>query len=216
MRKERSDQHSLILLLLHIFTSTTIVLIPSWLVVLIAPVLIIVHLLLRGPKATLHVGAFLVSFLTVFIITSSATQLVISGSVDLVLQLDYSLRATSLAMSSSLIVSYIRTVSLLKTLSKVSASFAIALAISLKVLKEYPKLWTDLLQVYRVNFGGNSWAKFKALVSSAKAIASLSVYLSIQITESVICKSSSLTTGSGILGNNSRRKRNFFEFEDMF
>jgi len=126
---------------------------------------------------------FLAAFLAVFVATSSVAQLALAGSVDLALQCEYSLKAASLAMTSSLAVGYLRPLALVRALSTVSPGLAVALAVSLKLLKEYPRLWRDLSPIYVTNLGGRRWARLRAVVLSARALASSSVYLSLQVAE---------------------------------
>lgn len=183
MRAGGSDLPSLALALSLVPTSVALALAPDWLAPPVALALTTAHLALRGPRATLDVARFLATFLAVFVATSSAAQLALAGAVDLVLQYEYSLKATSLAMASSLVVGYLRPVALLRALSRVSPGLAVALAVSLKLLREYPRLWRNLLPIYTVNLGGRRWARLRAVVLSARALASSSVYLSLQVAE---------------------------------
>ena len=183
MRAGGSDLPSLALALSLVPASIALALTPDWLALPVALALTTAHLALRGPRATLSVVRFLAAFLAVFVATSSVAQLALAGSVDLALQCEYSLKAASLAMTSSLAVGYLRPLALVRALSTVSPGLAVALAVSLKLLKEYPRLWRDLSPIYVTNLGGRRWARLRAVVLSARALASSSVYLSLQVAE---------------------------------
>jgi biotin transporter BioY len=79
-------------------------------------------------------------YLLGFAVTSSVARLAVAGAVDLVLQYDYSLRATSLAMLSSLVAGYASPAALVRTLGRLSPDLAVAPAVSLKLLRDYPRL----------------------------------------------------------------------------
>ncbi len=183
MKVGSSDLPSLVLALSLIPASIALALTPSWLSLPVALALTTAHLALRGPEATLGVVRFLATFLAVFVATSSAAQLALAGAVDLALHYEYSLRATSLAMASSLIVGYLRPVAVLRVLTRISPDLAVALAISLKLLREYPRLWRDLQPIYALNLRGHRWARLKATILSTRALSSSSVHLSLQVAE---------------------------------
>jgi hypothetical protein len=200
LRAAGSDLANLALALSLVPASVTVALAPDWLTPYLAAASVSLHVALRGPEATLGVARFLAPFLAVFAVASSVAQLAVAGAVDLVQQCDYSLRATSLAMLSSLVAGYVSPAALVRALGRLSPDLAVALAVSLKLLRDYPRLWRDLTSVYSVNLGGGRWSGLRATVASVRALASSSVHLSLQVAEVLSCRVASLATGARVYG----------------
>lgn len=129
-------------------------------------------------------------FVIVYSVLASLAQFIVFGKIDASPIYINTARFAAVATISLSLVGCIDVSKLLELVYRLSPSLGVSLAMSIKMLRSMPRLWTTVYRLYRVNMSCNSYLdRVEIFLISVKAFLFLVFYSSIQSVEAVLTRS---------------------------
>ncbi len=119
-----------------------------------------------------------------------ASQIIVLGFINIDLMFINILKFSSVAILSLSMINCINISKLIEVFRKLSPNLGISLALSIKMMKNLPKVWTIMSRLYEINMCCNNYIdRIALLILSIKAFLFLSTYSLMQSVEAFITRS---------------------------
>lgn len=143
-----------------------------------------------SPGKLVSVAKAVTPLATAYSLLAPLAQLIVLGHIDASSILINILRIAIVVILSISLISCIDISKLLELTYRLSPELGVSLALSIKMLKSLPRLWTFIYRLYKTNLPCSSYLdRVETLIISVKTFLFLVLYSSIQSVEAILTRS---------------------------
>lgn len=141
-------------------------------------------------RLTLSLTKSILPIIAIYTALAWTVQFIALKRINLEVGLVNFFKFSSIALISISMFSSINIPKLIELFNRFSPKLSFALVLSIKMVKNFSKTWTDVYNLYKVNIGVNSYIdKVRIYMNSVKVFTFLALYVTTQSAEALLTRS---------------------------